>query len=539
MHGLIQDHPLSLDIIMWRAERLFADQAIITRQGPTRRVTKYGELVDRAARVAGALDQLGVPSEGRVGSLCWASDRHMELFYGVPGGGRILHTLNPRLTDDQLRYTIDHGGASALVIDRSLARRVWHLLPGTPQVRHVVLVDDGAEPPESLEGISLHDYDELLAGAVAVRRPVTDERQAAILCYTSGTTGDPKGVLYSHRGLVLQAMNLATADGLGMRATDVVLMGGQMFHANGMGLPQVSVLTGARLVLPGADMSGPGLVDALEQEQVTMAVMVAPIWRVVAPHLAGRDLRSLRWNGAGGAPVPPSLSEQVKAVTGAPIVQGWGMTETSPHATLVAERPELTGASEQELIAVRATAGLPYAGIELRLVDDAGAEVAWDGVTSGELQVRGLWVASGYFGGTPEDTFSDDGWLRTGDVATIDALGYLRIVDRIKDVIKSGGLWIGTIELENLLMAHPSVAEAAVVGVPHERWDERPIALVVPAEGEVVDPEVLRVHLKDKVPSFWVPDAFVPVEDIPKTSVGKFDKKALRDVHRDCLTGSP
>lgn len=532
MIGLMQDVPLSFDLLLWRAEHLFADKCLVTAvPGGTRRV-RYGDFVQQVDLLGGVIDALGVSEDGIVGSLSWATDHHMALYFGVPCSGRVLHPLNPRFSDPQLIHCVNDASDEALFVDAALAMRIWHLLASFDSVRHVVIIGDGSSLPPAPGHIQVHDFDDLLSRARPGRREITDENQAAMLCYTSGTTGDPKGLLYSHRSLVIQAMTLPSVDSLGIGEADVVLMGGQMFHANGMSLPQLCVATGSTLVLPGTEMSGERLADLMVSEGVTVAMIATPIWPMVLPYLAGRDWSKLRMNGSGGAAVPQALSEEVERLTGIPIRQGWGMTETSTHATLVAIKSYLRDGPADELASMGASVGLPHIGVMVRVVDEDGVDLPWDGASTGELEVRGPWVASSYFNVSSTDRFTDDGWLRTGDLVTIDQEGYVRIVDRIKDVIKSGGLWVSSLDLEALLVAHPSVQEVAVIGVPDERWEERPIALIVASEEQGFDPDELRAMLKDKVPSYWMPDAYVAVDELPKTSLGKIDKKALRAQRR-------
>jgi fatty-acyl-CoA synthase len=527
MIGLMQDVPLSFDLLLWRAERLFANKCMVTAVPGGVRTLRYGDFVGQVDLLGGVVDNLGVSDDGVVGSLSWAADHHMALYFGVPCSGRVLHTLNPRFSDPQLIHSVNDAADEVLFVDAPLALRIWHLLPSFPSVRHVVIIGDGSALPPAPGGVEVHDYDDLLSGSQPGRRAVTDENQAAMLCYTSGTTGDPKGVLYSHRSLVEQAMVLPSDDSLAIGEADVVLMGGQMYHANGISLPHICMTTGATLVMPGAEMSGERLVDLMVSEGVTVNLIPTPLWPMVIPHLAGRDLPKLRCNLGGGAATPEALSAKVEEVTGIPIQQIWGMTETATHGTLVRAKSYL----KDEARSLGATVGLPNPGLMFRIVDEEGTELPWDGTAAGELQVRGLWVAGSYLKVSGTDGFTSDGWLRTGDLATIDPEGYIRVMDRIKDVIKSGGLWVSSLDLEALLSGHPSVSEVAVIGVPDERWDERPIAVVVPSDGHDVDPDELSAVLKGKVPSYWMPDAYVAADELPRTSVGKIDKRELRVRH--------
>ncbi len=529
MQGLMGELPLTLDLLARRAEQWFPRKDVITAVGGgALSRTSYRDWAARARRVGGAMEALGVSADGRVGSLCWSTQEHLELYFGVPGSGRVLHTLNPRFSPGQLAFVINEAQDEVVFVHASLAGVLLAVLPGCPSVAHVVVIDDGVPSPEGPAGVQVHSYEELLEGADEAELAVDDERRAAVLCYTGGTTGDPKGVLYSHRSLVLHALAVMSASGIGITERDVAMPVVPLFHANAVGFAHAAVATGATLVLPGRDLSGGALADLIEQQRVSVTCGVPTVWSAVLPALAGRPVPNLRTIISGASAVPPSLSEQFAERVGVPLTQIWGMTETSPLGTIVSVVSERQDASAQELVELRASVGLPVAGVEARVVDDEGRAVDRDGASSGELQVRGPWVASGYFGGRSPESFTDDGWLRTGDIATVDEHGYVRIVDRAKDVIKSGGEWISSITLENHLMSHPEVAEAAVVAVDDEKWGERPKAYVVPVEGASPDPEQLAGFLAERVPTWWVPERWEVIDEIPKTSVGKFSKATLR-----------
>jgi fatty-acyl-CoA synthase len=401
-------------------------------------------------------------------------------------------------------------------------------------VKHFVVIDDGA-PAELPDGHNFLDYEELIAAAEPAVFAVEDENRAASMCYTSGTTGNPKGVVYSHRSTFLHTMGAMTADSLGACETDVILPVVPMFHANAWGLAHAAVATGASLVMPGPQMTPDAIAGMIESEKVTIAAGVPTIWMGVLPSLKGRDTSALRAIPCGGSAVPKALSESYKEQVGLPILQAWGMTETSPLASIAKVPSAFADRPDDELADLRAAQGLPVFGVELRIADQVtGEDLPWDGTTSGELQAAGPWVTASYYNDerSPQ-SFTDDGWLKTGDVAVITPEGFVRIVDRTKDVVKSGGEWISSVELENEIMAHPQVAEAAVIGVSHPKWSERPLACVVVAEGAELTKEDILGFLDGRVASWWLPDDVVFIEEVPKTSVGKFSKKDLRDRFAD------
>jgi fatty-acyl-CoA synthase len=532
MRGLMQDFPLTLPHLHMRAERLFADKGVVTVTATGKERVTYGEWAERTRRLAGALDGLGITSGGRVATFGWNTARHLELYFAAPCSNRVLHALNIRLFPEQLVYVANHAEDEVVFVDKSLAKLVWPLFGKFGTVRHIVVMDDGAgEVPEAPDGKEVHDYEELLAAAAPVGFDVPDENQAASMCYTSGTTGNPKGVVYSHRSTFLHTYGVLTASGLGPTESDRLLPVVPMFHANAWGLAHAAVACGADLVMPGPDLSPAGLASLIESERVTIAAGVPTIWMGVLPELEGRDTSSLRSIPCGGSAVPKSLSEAYLTKVGLPITQAWGMTETSPVASSGHIKATLAATLDDEGKAeLRTTVGQPIMGVEARIVDlGTGDEQPWDGESSGELQVRGPWVASSYYDDerSPQ-SFTDDGWLRTGDVATVDAHGYIQLRDRTKDVIKSGGEWISSVELENEIMAHPAVAEAAVIGLPHPKWSERPLACVVVREGHAVTKDEVLAFLDGRVAKWWLPDDVAFVDEIPKTSVGKFSKKDLR-----------
>lgn len=532
MKGLMQDVPLTLPHFFRRAERLFADKEVVTAtaSGARERLT-YGAWAERTRRLGGVFDQLDISEEGRVATFAWNSARHLELYFAAPCSGRILHTLNLRLFPEQLTYIVNHAEDEVLFIDRSLAALLWPLVKTFATVRHIVIMDDGRGDIPAADGPEVHDYETLLAAAAPVEFDVRDENRAASMCYTSGTTGNPKGVVYSHRSTWLHTVGAMAADAVGVRESDVILPVVPMFHANAWGLAHAAVAAGASLVMPGPDLSPASIAALIEEERVTIAAGVPTIWMGVLPELKGRDTSSLRAIPCGGSAVPKALSEGYRRQTGLPILQAWGMTETSPIASVGMIKSTLAERSDDELAELRTTVGLPVVGVEIRVVEpDTLNELSWDGTQSGELQARGPWIAASYYNDDRSaESFTADGWLRTGDVATIDSEGYIRLVDRTKDLVKSGGEWISSVELENELMAHPKVAEAAVIGVAHPRWGERPLACVVVKPGETVSGEELLAFLEPRVAKWWLPDEVVFIDEVPKTSVGKFSKKDLRE----------
>ncbi len=534
--GLMQDVPLALPHFFHRAERLFPGKEIVSATGAgTLERTTYGQWAERTRRLGGVLDTLGISESGRVATFAWNSARHLELYFAAPCTGRVLHPLNLRLFPEQLTYIVNHAEDEVIFVDRSLVAMLWPLMKTFKTIRHVVVMDDGRGDIPTDDGPERHDYEELLSAASPVDFHISDENRAASMCYTSGTTGNPKGVVYSHRSTWLHTLAVMAADALGVRESDVILPVVPMFHANAWGLAHAAVASGASLVMPGPDLSPVAIANLIENERVTVAAGVPTIWMGVLPELNGRDTSSLRAIPCGGSAVPKALSEGYRKQTGLAVLQAWGMTETSPVASVGMIKSAFANSSEDELADLRTTVGLPVVGVEIRVVEpDTVNELAWDGKSSGELQARGPWIASSYYNDDrSSDSFTSDGWLRTGDVATIDPQGYIRLVDRTKDLVKSGGEWISSVELENELMAHPQVAEAAVIGVPHKKWGERPLACVVVKEGEEVSEKELLDFLEPRVAKWWLPEAVVFIDEVPKTSVGKFSKKDLRERFAD------
>jgi fatty-acyl-CoA synthase len=531
MQGLMQETPLTLDHFFRRGERLFPKKEIVTAvPGGVQRRT-YGEWAERSRRVGGVLDDLGISASGRVASFAWNTGDHLDLWYSVPCSGRVLHTLNLRLFPEQLTYIVNHAEDEVIFLNRSLAALLFKLVPTFKSVRHLVVMDDGAGDVPDIKGVEVHDYEALLAAAQPSELDVVkDEGQAAAMCYTSGTTGNPKGVVYSHRSIWLHTMGVMTSSGLGVREDDIALAVVPMFHANAWGMPHAAPACGASMVMPGADLSPAALVRLIEQERVTLCCGVPTIWMGMIPEFKGHDVSSLRGATSGGAALPTAVADAFQAATGIPLRQGWGMTETSPVCSLYAPKSSVVDESE-----VRTSVGYMLPGVDARIIDPStDVEQPWDGEATGELQVRGPWIARSYYDDErAAESFTADGWLKTGDVARVDPEGYVYLVDRTKDLVKSGGEWISSAELENEIMAHPKVAEAAVIGVYHPKWTERPLACVVPVAGETVSKDEILAFLDGRVAKWWLPDDVVIVDEIPKTSVGKFSKKTLREQFAD------
>ena len=525
LEGLMQhDYPLTLQLLLDRMRRVYADSEVVSvRQGERTRAS-YGEVVERSERLAQALERLGVQQGDRVATFAWNTREHLETYLAVPCMGAVLHTLNVRLFAEQLTYIVNHAEDKVILVEDSLVPVLEPLAPTFETVEHYVVIGDG--PTGELKNALR--YEELLEEETpGYAFPDLDDRQAAGLCYTSGTTGHPKGVLYSHRSNILHALGQCMADSIGMTSDDRVMPVVPMFHANAWGIPYGCTMTGADLVMPGSNLKADALANLIEEERVTSSAAVPTIWMDLLRYADEHhpDLSSLRQVICGGSAVPLSLMQQFEERHNVPIIQAWGMTETSPLGS-VARPPHK--ATEEDHWRYRATAGRPSPLVEARLIRDGGEEVPWDGTSTGELEVRGPWVARAYYKDDESEAKFDEGWLRTGDIAAIDQNGYIIISDRAKDVIKSGGEWISSVELEIEIMAHPAVKEAAVIAMPHERWGERPLACVVPEEGVEVSLEELNEHLVKRVAKWWLPDELAIVDEVPKTSVGKFDKKVLR-----------
>jgi acyl-CoA synthetase (AMP-forming)/AMP-acid ligase II len=530
LQGLMQDDfPLTLNHVLRRVRtcNLGSEVVTLTPDGTVERAA-HAELAERIDRLARALSNLGVEQGDRVASFAWNNQRHFELYFAVPCTGAVLHTLNIRLFAEQLTYIVNHAEDKVIFVDDSLVPVLEKLAPSFTSVKQYVVMGSG-EGSELGQLPNALRYEELLeaAGPGAFDYPDLDERQAAALCYTSGTTGNPKGVLYSHRSISLHSSATLMTDANGLSRADRVLAVVPMFHANAWGLPYGAALAGADLILPDRFLGAEPLAKLIAAERPTLMGCVPTIFADLLRYADSHpevDLSSLTNAACGGSAVPRQLMKDFEERHGVRIFQAWGMTETSPVATY--SRPR-EGEHDAVYWDDRARQGRPLPWVELRLVDDDGREVSWDGQSTGEIEVRGPWIAAGYFRESDEEKF-DAGWLRTGDIAAVDEKGFVQITDRAKDVIKSGGEWISSVELECELMEHPDVVEAAVIAKPDERWAERPLCCVVLHDGASTTAEELVEHLRDRVAKWWLPDEFAFVAEIPKTSVGKFDKKVLR-----------
>jgi fatty-acyl-CoA synthase len=537
IHDLMMDYPLTLTHFFERSRRLFGRKTLATRRPgrPLFRYT-YADFAERTLRVAGVLRDLGVRRGDRVATLAWNSHRHLELYWAIPLSGAVLHTLNFRLSAADLTYIINHAGDTVIFVDASVWPTLAAIRDRLTTVRTIVVMHDGADgqapvpadPPE---------YEALLAAATPLPQwPALAETDAAAMCYTSGTTGHPKGVVYTHRALFLHCLAQAMADCMALSENDVVLHIVPMFHANAWCVPFCGTMVGATQVFGGPTPQPRDICEIVQAEKVTLVGAVPTVWIAVKELVEqeGYDISSIRCIPIGGSAAPRSLLEHYDKQFGASMMHAWGMTEMSPLGTVSRLKSYMRDWPEDRQYAVRATQGYASVGVDLRIVDDAGREQPWDGQAMGEIQVRGPWIIRSYYD-NPEsaDRFTADGWFRTGDVATVDPEGYVRITDRTKDLIKSGGEWISSIDVETMIMGHPKVLEAAVIAVPHPKWVERPLACVVPRPGATLAPDEILDYLRPRLAKWALPDEVILVESVPKTSVGKFDKKVLRERFRD------
>ncbi len=529
MFGLIQDRPLLVSSLILHADRHHGATEIVTRtlEGPIHRYT-IRDAHRRARKLANALARLGVRRGDRVATLAWNTHRHFEFYYAVSGMGAICHTINPRLFHEQIAYIIDHADDAYVFFDLGFAPLIETLKARCRGVKGWVALTDRAHLPESPSGLLC--YEELLAAeSDAFDWPSFDERLASSLCYTSGTTGNPKGALYAHRSTILHSYGTALPDTFGLSARDVILPVVPMFHVNAWGLPYSSMLVGAKLVFPGAALDGKSLYDLFEAEQATFSAGVPTVWLGLLRYLeeSGKRFSSLQRIVVGGSACPPAMIEAFEKGYGVEAIHAWGMTEMSPLGTSSQLKAKHRNASPAEILAVKSKQGRAIPGVDMRIVDGEGKDLPWDGVAFGDLMVRGWWIADAYFKSEGGELLRD-GWFPTGDVATIDPDGYMKITDRSKDVIKSGGEWISSIELENIAIAHPAVAEAAVIGIADPKWGERPLLIAQINEGARVEREELLGFYRGKVAPWWVPDDVVFVAALPHTATGKLLKAELR-----------
>jgi fatty-acyl-CoA synthase len=532
MLGLMQDWPLLVHKIIDHAAQYHGDREVVTRsvEGPIVR-TNYRTIASRARRLAQALVKAGVKSGDRVGTLAWNSGRHLECWYGITGTGGVYHTLNPRLHPDQIAWIMNHAEDKVLFFDTSFAPILEAIAPKLKKTKLFVAMTDAAHLPE-IKVKKLVAYEDFIAKADGKYDWKTfDERTACGLCYTSGTTGNPKGVLYSHRSNVLHAMMAAQTDALGAGNADTVLPIVPMFHANAWALAFAAPMIGAKLVMPGAKMDGPSICELLETERVTMSAAVPTVWLGLLQYLeqTGKTLPHLKKVMIGGSACPRFMIETLESKYGIEVIHAWGMTEMSPIGTLGTIKNKFADLPYPEKLDYKMRQGHPPFGVEMKITDDKNKEMPRDSKAFGRLKVRGPAVAKGYFKGDGKENFDRQGWFDTGDVATLDADGYMTIVDRAKDVIKSGGEWISTIDIENFACGHPAVAEAAVIGIAHPKWDERPLLIVVLKPGKTATKEEILQFLEGKIAKWWMPDDVQFVDEIPHTATGKILKTALRE----------
>ncbi len=522
-NSTMQDVPLTLTHLLRHGRTIHGDSEVLTFHGPDRplEAATFATVGDRADKLAAALARLGVGPGDRVGTFMWNNQRHMEAYLAIPCMGAVLHTLNIRLFPEQLAYVINHANDQVIIVDASIAPLLSRVRDQLTTVEHVITCGDG-----DTDGLGdTLDYEELLAAeSPGYPYPEIDERAAAAMCYTSGTTGNPKGVAYSHRSTYLHSLAVTSAQTLQVSERERILLIVPMFHANAWGMPYAAWWVGCDLVMPQQFLQADPLAELVAAARPTLSGAVPTVLSDILHNRPDADLSSLRYIICGGAAVPRSLMEGYDETFGVEVVQAWGMTETSPLGA-IARIPRKDPGDDPWRWRTRTGRVLP--GVEIRICGDDGTVLPWDGEAQGEIEIRGPWITGEYYLDPAEEKFHD-GWLRTGDVGTIDERGFIQISDRAKDVIKSGGEWISSVDLENTLMSHPAVREAAVVGVPDDRWDERPLACVVLAEGATITPDELRAFLEDRVAKWWLPERWAFVDEVPKTSVGKFSKKDLR-----------
>lgn len=534
MLGMMMQQPLLISSILRFAASYHRSSPIVSRrcEGDLHRYT-YGDMAARSAQLAHALKRLGAGEGDRVSTLAWNTYRHLELYYAVSGSGGVIHTMNPRLFPEQIAYIANHAESRVLCFDLTFGPLVEALAPKLTSVKAFIAMTDRAHMP-TMKVANLYCYEDLLAGeATTFDWPSLDENTASGLCYTSGTTGNPKGVLYSHRSTLLHAYALALPDAVNLSARDCVLPVVPMFHVNAWGLPYACPMVGCKIVMPGPGLDGKSLYELFEAEGVTMSAGVPTVWLGLLDHVRSHQLKfsTFKRTVIGGSACPPAMIAAFEKDYGVAVLHAWGMTEMSPLGTVNSLKPDQLQLPSEEQDRLKAKQGRPLFGVELKIVGEGGQELPRDGKAFGDLLVRGSWVTAGYYLG--EGDAHVDGWFKTGDVATLDADGNMQITDRSKDVIKSGGEWISSIDLENIAMSHPAVAEAAVIGVAHPKWDERPLVIVVRKLGAGLTREELLDHYQGKVAKWWMPDDVVFVDQLPHTATGKLLKTALREQYRD------
>ena len=541
MRGLIMETPLSITSLIEYAAVYHADCEIVSRtvEGPIHRYT-YAESYRRVKQLAHALTGLGVRLGDRIATLAWNGYRHFEIYYAVSGIGAICHTINPRLFAEQIVYIVNHAEDSYVLLDLTFVPLAEGLQDRFESVKGYVIMTDEAHMPETTLPNALCYETLIKAQPETFPWPSFDERTASSLCYTSGTTGNPKGALFSHRSTVLHSWACCSKDVIGLAASEVVLPVVPMFHANAWGIPYAAAMCGAKLVFPGANLDGASVYQLLESEQVTITAGVPTVWFMLLDYLkqANKRFSTVRTVVCGGSAMPRSMIEAFERDLGVRAVHAWGMTEMSPLGTTGTLKPGMEHWSDDQRFDVQVKQGRGMYGVEMKIVDDDGNELARDGVAFGNLMVRGPWIASQYFKGEGGQVLDDDGWFPTGDVATLDPQGYMQITDRTKDVIKSGGEWISSIDLENEAVGHPEVKEACVIGVSHPKWDERPLLLIVRSEESALSKEDMLGFLEGKIVKWWMPDDVVFVDELPHTATGKLLKAQLREEYRDYVLPS-
>ncbi len=542
MFGLMQDRPLMISSIITHAARQHAKAEVVSKNidGSIARST-YAEVERRARRLANSLIALGIRAEDRVATIALNSCRHLELYYAISGTGAICHTINPRLAPDDVAYVVNHATDRVIFVDPVFAPLVAAVAPRiAATVRAIVIMGAAAEMPALAlpPGMDLLCYEDLIAAADEnYIWPEFDERSAASLCYTSGTTGRPKGVLYSHRSTLLHALAVNVGDVIGIRAIDRILPVVPMFHVNAWGIPYSAPMAGAAIIMPGRHLDGASIATLFNAEKVTISCGVPTVWLGLLHHLrtSGERIDTVRRLTVGGSAVPRSMTEAFETEYGVELGQGWGMTEMSPVGTYCqpnAANADLTG---DALLRLKEKQGRALWGVEMRIIDAEGAALPWDGVAFGLLQVRGPWVCSAYFGDAPNSALDAEGWFSTGDIATIDPDGFMEITDRAKDVIKSGGEWISSVQLENIAVGHPDVAEAAIIAARHPKWDERPLLILTAKPGREIDPATVMNVFDGKIATWWKPDEVLVLPELPHTATGKVHKMILRDKYKDHL----